>query len=133
MTTNPEPPRPELLAALERIDGLVRLFEEHPDANVQEPVFDLLRSVDALHRAPLQRLRDFLDNHGLLADALADPDVALLFDLYQSEEGDEAEELAPELAPGGQTSNSPAVIPVSMVIRQTHLERETRRQVGDTP
>lgn len=128
MTTRPEPPRPEVLAALERVDALVQLFEEHPDASVQAAVFDLLRSVDALHRGPLQRLAAFLHSHDLLADALADADIALLFDLYNSEEEDGAEQpTRPEHRPARHSTLSPAVIPASTVIHQTRLQREARR------
>lgn len=95
---------------------------------MQAAVFDLLRSVDALHRGPLQRLAAFLHSHDLLADALADADIALLFDLYNSEEEDGAEQATgAEHRPARQRGLSPEVIPASAVIRQTHLQREARR------
>jgi Fe-S cluster biogenesis protein NfuA len=82
----------EVAAALERLDDLVRAFEDHPDEGVQEGLIDVLRAVDVIHRGALDRLRALLDEHGLGEQALADPHVALLFGLYapQDEDADEA-------------------------------------------
>jgi Fe-S cluster biogenesis protein NfuA len=87
----PGPLRPEVAAALHRLDDLVRAFEAHPDASVQDAVIDMLQAVDVLHRGALQRLGALLDAHGLRADALADPQVALLFGLYHTRNEDDDE------------------------------------------
>lgn len=83
-------PPPEVAAALHELDELMQLFAQHRDEVVQDAVVALLTAVDVLHRGALHRLGAFLDARSLMEDALADPHVALLFDLYESEEpGDE--------------------------------------------
>jgi Fe-S cluster biogenesis protein NfuA len=78
-------------AALERLDDLVRAFEDHPDDAVQQGLIDVLRAVDVIHRGGLEKLDALLHAHGLREDALADPHVALLFGLYEAQD-DEADE-----------------------------------------
>jgi Fe-S cluster biogenesis protein NfuA len=92
VTTEPAPLPPEVAAALHRLDDLVRAFAEHPDASVQDRVIDMLQAVDVLHRGALQRLGALLDAGGLRADALADPQVALLFGLYDGQDEDAPDE-----------------------------------------
>jgi Fe-S cluster biogenesis protein NfuA len=85
----PAPP-PEVVGALGQLDELVQMFTEHPDEGVQEAVVGLLRAVDVLHRGAWRRLAAFLDERSLLDEALADPHLALLFELYEPvEDGDE--------------------------------------------
>jgi nitrite reductase/ring-hydroxylating ferredoxin subunit/Fe-S cluster biogenesis protein NfuA len=79
----------EVARAAERLDELVKRFEEHPDQTIQERVFELLQCVDILHRAGLRRLNDLLKIAGLQQRALDDPEVRLLFDLYDLGEGGE--------------------------------------------
>lgn len=78
---------PEVAAALDQLDGLIQMFAEHPDEDVQHAVVEMLRAVDLLHRQALQRLATLLDARSLLDDAVADPHVALLFGLYGTEHG----------------------------------------------
>src|SRR5690242_20658734 len=84
----------EVAAALNRLDDLVKSFEAHPDPAVQERVFELLRCVDALHRSGLRRLNALLKVAGLQQRAVDDPEVRLLFDLYDLGEGGEEERAA---------------------------------------
>lgn len=77
----------ELTVALDRLDDLVAAFEQHPDEIVQAHAFELLRCVDAVHRAGLQRIADLLRIAGLERRAVEDPEVRLLFDLYDLGEG----------------------------------------------
>jgi nitrite reductase/ring-hydroxylating ferredoxin subunit/Fe-S cluster biogenesis protein NfuA len=77
----------EVAAAVERLDALVKRFEEHPDPAVQDRVFELLWCVDALHRAGLRQLNELLKVAGLQQRALDDPEVRLLFELYDLWEG----------------------------------------------
>jgi len=75
-----------------RVDQLVSLFEAHPDAMIRDRVEELLQCVDALHRAPLQRLEALLETYGWdggggmtippLDRALNDPLIRRLFELY---------------------------------------------------
>jgi Fe-S cluster biogenesis protein NfuA len=78
----------EVGAALERLDDLVRAFEDHPDEGVQDGLLDVLRAVDVIHRGALDHLRALLDARGLGQEALADPHVALLFGLYEAQDDD---------------------------------------------
>jgi nitrite reductase/ring-hydroxylating ferredoxin subunit len=82
---------PEVAAAVERLDELVRKFEEHPDPAIQDRVFELLHCVDTVHRAGLRRLNDLLKVAGLQHRAVDDPEVRLLFELYDLGEGGDEE------------------------------------------
>ncbi len=86
---------PEVAAAVERLDRLVKRFEEHPDPVVKDLVFELLSAVDAVHRLGLRRLNELLKVAGLQHRATDDPEVRLLFDLYDlGEGGDDARSAA---------------------------------------
>jgi Fe-S cluster biogenesis protein NfuA len=74
----------QVAAALERLDDLVRAFEDHPGEGVQDGLLEVLRAVDVIHRGALERLVALLDARGLREIALADPHVALLFGLYEA-------------------------------------------------
>lgn len=75
----------ELAATVLRVDELVRHFEEYPDPLVRGPAMELLQLVDGLHRAGLRRLAELLRAAGLQRRALDDPEVRLLYDLYDLE------------------------------------------------
>jgi len=86
---------PEVAAAVERLNHLVKRFEEHPDPVVRDTVFELLSAVDAVHRVGLRRLNELLKVAGLQHRATDDAEVRLLFDLYDlGEGGDEARSTA---------------------------------------
>ncbi len=72
--------------ALNRLDDLVSSFEADSDAAALDRLVEVLRAVDAIHRGALRRLGALLEAHGLRDDALADPHVALLFGLYDTED-----------------------------------------------
>ena len=81
----------EVATAVARLDYLVKRFEEHPEPAVKDLVFELLSCVDAIHRIGLRRLNELLKVAGLQQRAVDDPEVRLLFDLYDlGEGGDEA-------------------------------------------
>jgi Fe-S cluster biogenesis protein NfuA len=82
----------QVAAALERLDDLVRGLEQHPDEAVQTGLIDVLRAVDTIHRGALEQLAALIDAHGLRDEALADPHVALLLELYQAQDDDEQED-----------------------------------------
>jgi nitrite reductase/ring-hydroxylating ferredoxin subunit len=89
MTDSPEddPLPTEVAAAVVRLDELVKRFEEHPDPAVQERVFEILQCIDTMHRAGLRSLNELLKTAGLQRRAVDDPEVRLLFDLYDLGEG----------------------------------------------
>ena len=86
MPTDGELP-PELADAVARLDELVKRFEEHPDPAVKDRVFELLSCVDTVHRAGLRRLHELIEVAGLEKRALDDPEIRLLFELYDLGEG----------------------------------------------
>jgi Fe-S cluster biogenesis protein NfuA len=92
MSAEPGPLPAEVAAAVHRLDDLVRAFDNHPDATTQDLFVEVLRTVDVLHRGALRRLAALLEARGLRAEALADPQVALLFDLYGRDDDDDDDE-----------------------------------------
>jgi nitrite reductase/ring-hydroxylating ferredoxin subunit/Fe-S cluster biogenesis protein NfuA len=80
-----------LAEAAARLVDLTTTLGEHPDVAVGDQVAELLRAVDVLHRAGLRRLGGLLRKAGLERRALEDPEVALLFELYElTDEGERA-------------------------------------------
>jgi nitrite reductase/ring-hydroxylating ferredoxin subunit len=77
----------EVATAVDRLDFLVKRFEEHPEPAVKDLLFELLGCVDTIHRAGLRRLNELLKVAGLQQRAVDDPEVRLLFDLYDLGEG----------------------------------------------
>lgn len=80
---------PIVAAALARLDFLVQRLEEHPEPAVRDYLLDLLQSIDTVHREGLRSLGELLKVAGLQRRALDDPEVKLLFDLYDLGEGGE--------------------------------------------
>ena len=81
------------------LDELVREFENLPIPEVRDRVFELLQTVDALHREGLTRLVDLLrarDEGALLEQAAADFVIGTLLVLYDLI----PEPAAPAAAPG---------------------------------
>ncbi len=74
---------------MQRLDDLVTSIEEHPDPGLADRLVEVLRAVDVLHRGALHRVGALLDAHGLREQALGDPDVALLFGLYEAQDEDD--------------------------------------------
>lgn len=79
----------EIEAALNRLGDLVRKFEEHPDIAVTDRVIALLQCVDVIHRAGIREIASLVATAGLQRQALARPEIRLLFDLYDL--GDDGE------------------------------------------
>jgi Fe-S cluster biogenesis protein NfuA len=145
VTAEPGPPPPEITAALQQLDELLTTFARHPDEAVQEAVVALLRAVDVLHRGAIHRTAALLDEQSLIEKALADPYIAVLFELYESnDDGDEraraeaaVEALRPEIeALGGQielsTSDGGAVnIRLLGATNDSTSTAELRRLVED--
>ena len=81
-----EPLPDEVAVAALQVDELIRAFEDHPDPLIRDQVIELLQRVDALHRAGLMRLANLLRAAGLERRALDDPEVRLLYVLYDLDE-----------------------------------------------
>jgi nitrite reductase (NADH) small subunit len=115
-------------AAMQRLDELVQRFEALPFPEVREQVFELLQTVDAIHRAGLHRLVAALHAQGqgeLLDRAADDPIVRTLLLLYDILPGDELAQQTQEPAPrSGRPAN---VIPLMMVSKEP--ARPLRRPV----
>lgn len=101
----------EFRAVGRHLDALVREFEGLPLPAVRERVFELLRTVDALHRAGLGRLVDALRDHdggAGLERAVADPVVRTLLVLY---------DLAPDPTPQAVAAGTSSFIPLDRIGR----------------
>lgn len=94
MTTEPTELPPEVAAALGELDDLIQMFVDHADESVQDGVVAVLRAIDVLHRGGLQRVAAFLQQRSLLDEASGDAHIALLFDLYGSQENADERERA---------------------------------------
>ena len=115
----------EFQAATRHLDALVQEFEALPYPKVQEDVFDLLQTVDALHRAGLGRLISFLRDHGqsdLVERAAMDPIIGTLLLLYDLVP---AEELTQLVAMPQRTAPRLDVIPL---IQVSHEPKRTLRR-----
>ena len=68
----------------QRLDGLVRIFEQHPIVQVREQAMEMLGLIDALHRAGIAHLVAALGDEEpqLLQQLLEDPAVEVLLTLY---------------------------------------------------
>ena len=102
LLVEPDPLPPEISDAVDRIAELVAGFEAEADEDLRTRAFELLRSIDLVHRAGLRRLDELLKAAGLQTRAIDDPEVKLLFDLYDLGEGGErqrAEAVLESVAP----------------------------------
>ena len=101
MTRDGDLTEAEFAAVGQHLDDLVQEFEALPFPQVRESVFDLLQTVDALHRAGLGRLLEFVQDHdggALLARAAEDPIVRALLTLYDFLPSDPRTEVESALA-----------------------------------
>ena len=111
----------EFQAVGRHLDDLVREFERLPFPEVRDKVFELLQTVDALHRSGLNRLVDVLREHdggALLERSIADPIVRTLLVLY---------DLVPEPAPIAVAPGRGSFIPLERIGRAP--VRSVRRPV----
>jgi hypothetical protein len=95
-----EPLPDEVAVAALQVDELVRYFEDHPDPLVRDQVLELLQRVDRLHRVGLVRIAHLLRAAGLERRALDDPEVRLLYTLYDLDEEQRAGAGVPSAASG---------------------------------
>lgn len=99
---DPDSPRGELEAELEaELDQLAQLIgqlDAVADGTVREAVIELLRSVDRVHRPGLRALRELVRVAGLERRALDDPEIRLLWDMYDLGEDGDAERAKAVLA-----------------------------------
>ena len=76
--------QPDLETELARLERIIGTFENEPDAAVRERVFELLESVDAVHKRLVWAVAERLYNERaeLFESLLADPVASILFELY---------------------------------------------------
>jgi nitrite reductase/ring-hydroxylating ferredoxin subunit len=99
-------------AALQRLDALVQEFERLPLPAIQEKIFEMLQTVDAVHREGLQRLISLLPVEGRsdwLEQAATDPAVRALLLFYDLAPPAVAASLPPEppLAANAPSAGAP--------------------------
>lgn len=83
-------------ATVQRLDHLVQEFEVLPYPQVREKVFELLQTVDTVHREALTRLVAFVQAQGqadVLDQAATDPIIHTLFSLYDLIPTDDREQV----------------------------------------
>jgi Fe-S cluster biogenesis protein NfuA/nitrite reductase/ring-hydroxylating ferredoxin subunit len=89
----PPPPAlavsPGLAVALDRLGELVEAFEQHRDPDVRQMAVEMLRCVDAVHRPGLRDAMALVRAEARLVGAHDRPDLQLLFELYDLDEGGE--------------------------------------------
>ena len=111
MTADGQLTEGEFHAVGRHLDDLVREFEALPLPQVRDRVFELLQTVDALHRSALHRLVELLreqDGGASLRRAADDPIVRILLVLY---------DLAPEPAPVVEAPGTASFIPLDRIGR----------------
>jgi nitrite reductase/ring-hydroxylating ferredoxin subunit len=110
--------------ALQHLGALVEEFDQLPYPQVREKVFELLQTVDAVHRTGLQRLVDLLhddDPADVLERARRDPVVHTLLLLY-----DLAPEPMPNIdlkVPGSGSSAFVSVDQLTLATQQVAVRR----------
>ncbi len=75
----------EFESTTHHLDALVREFEVLPFPEIKGKVFDLLQTIDIVHRTALSRLAGFINDEGqtsLLERAAQDPAILTLLQLY---------------------------------------------------
>ena len=96
----------ELMASGARVGELIESLSAHSDPTVRDQVEEMLQSFDVLHREAMVRMAGLLARQHLLEQAVADPVLAFVFDLYeltpdQLKEAAEREEKATNAAASG--------------------------------
>ncbi len=121
----------EFQAVGRQLDALVREFETLPFPEIREMVFDLLQTVDALHREGLGRLVGFLRDHdqGGWIDRAAEDSIVqtllVLYDLVPADPVDRA--TAPALATQRGTTS---FIPLDQIKLARPLRRPVLKEVA---
>lgn len=108
---------------LTRLDALIAEFEGRQDPAVSARVLDLIRQIDAVHRAGLERLVALVGRRHpeLLDEVAADPVLRLFLTLY-------------DLMPGGE--RNVAFVPLAQLeasASAARLRRETAEPPADGP
>jgi hypothetical protein len=74
----------ELVASGARVGELIELLTaDSADSTVRDQVEELLQSFDVLHREAMVRIAGLLARQHLLEQAIEDPVLNLIFDLYE--------------------------------------------------
>jgi nitrite reductase/ring-hydroxylating ferredoxin subunit len=118
--------RPDLEAALVRLDRIIASAEADPDPAFRERVAELLDTIDAVHRQLVWRVGELV--HAASAELfertlLRDPVASMLFEMYGLVAPDEtAAEAAPEAAPEARPLVSLADLEASLPVPVTWHE-----------
>ena len=125
-------PDPELMAAVERLDDLLQEFDQHPQVAVRARAFELLQCVDAVHRPGLGRLAQLLASVELSERAIEEPEVRLLFELYDLVEGGDG---APARLPDAAAVPTGGFVPLSSlrVVKRPGLVWRRALGLGEVP
>lgn len=77
-------PESDLESAIERLDRIIGTFENDPSTAVRERVFELLESIDAVHKQLVWYVGDQLykEQPALFERLLEDPIASVLFEMY---------------------------------------------------
>lgn len=73
----------ELIASGARVGELIETLAAHGDTAVRDQVDELLQSFDVLHREAMVRIAGLLAKQHLLEQAITDPVLQFIFDLYE--------------------------------------------------
>ena len=73
----------ELISSGARVGELIDLLTAHADTAVRDQVEELLQSFDVLHREAMVRIAGLLAKQHMLEQAIEDPVLSFIFDLYE--------------------------------------------------
>ncbi|MGH7687488.1 MAG: hypothetical protein ACREN2_11830 [Candidatus Dormibacteria bacterium] len=73
----------ELIASGARVGELIELLVENPNTTIRGQVEELIQSFDVLHREAMVRIAGLLAKQHLLEQAIEDPVLSFIFDLYE--------------------------------------------------
>ncbi len=96
MTTDPQATSDDVVDLIRQLDGRIRVLEQIKDPILRDEVVVVLRLIDSLHRTMLGKLATRLKATAAWDTMLAEPDIAMLFGLYDLAPLDDDGEVEPE-------------------------------------
>ncbi len=100
MTTDRQATSDDVVDLIRQLDGRIRVLEQIKDPILRDEVVVVLRLIDSLHRTMLGKLATRLKATAAWDTMLAEPDIAMLFGLYDlaplDGDGDDDGEVDPE-------------------------------------
>lgn len=73
----------ELIASGARVGELIEVLIDNPNTTIRDQVEELIQSFDVLHREAMVRIAGLLAKQHLLEQAIEDPVLSFIFDLYE--------------------------------------------------